>query len=273
MQQQWAIDAAEFFRAMPGARRLRGGRTAPAHGALGPLHNSWETFRCPKSGMTTATNPLGIPKGASPLAAGGASYDRSGSGFALRSRGHAGQAPRRQGFTLLEILVVLVLLGLLGLFGLEAVRGIIAQYQFARSADAVTQKAQIALQRISVELGYVKATNLDVSGTTVTNGAAPAIGYTANLPAGDETHGIFQSGTSLYYGDATLSADNAFLLTDDVAVNGITFRFYDTYGATASVPSAATTLIAVSLTMHGSGWPSSVTKTFSTRVLLNKPNQ
>ena len=73
--------------------------------------------------------------------------------------------------------------------GLEAVHGIVAQYQFARSADAVTQKAQIALQRISVELGYVKATNLDVSGTTVTNGAAPAIGYTANLPAGDETHG------------------------------------------------------------------------------------
>ena len=168
---------------------------------------------------------------------------------------------------------MIVLLGLLGLIGLEAVRGIVAQYQFARSSDAVTQKAQIALQRISVELGYVKPTNLDVSGTTVTNGVAPAIGYTANLPAGDETHGIFQSGTSLYYGDATLSAESAFLLTDDVAVNGITFRFYDTYEATASAPSAATTLVDVSLTMHGSSWPSSITKTFSTRVLLNKPNQ
>jgi len=192
---------------------------------------------------------------------------------AWRSRGHAGRTPWRQGFTLLEILVVIVLLGLLGLIGLEAVRGIVAQYQFARSSDAVTQKAQIALQRISVELGYVKPTNLDVSGTTVTNGAAPAIGYTANLPAGDETHGIFQSGTSLYYGDATLSVGSAFLLTDDVAVNGITFRFYDTYDATASAPSASTTIVAVSLTMHGSGWPSSVTKTFSTRILLNKPNQ
>ena len=223
--------------------------------------------------MTTAANPLGISKGTRPLAAGGASYEPSGSGLALRSHRYAGRALWRQGFTLLEILVVIVLLGLLGLFGLEAVRGIIAQYQFARSADAVTQKAQIALQRISVELGYVKPTNLDVSGTTVTNGVAPAIGYTANLPAGDETHGIFQSGTSLYYGDATLSAESAFLLTDDVAVNGITFRFYDTYEATASAPSAATTLVDVSLTMHGSSWPSSITKTFSTRVLLNKPNQ
>jgi len=223
--------------------------------------------------MPTAAKPLGISKGVSPLAAGGAAYDHAGSGLALRSRGHAGRAPWRQGFTLLEILVVIVLLGLLGMVGLEAVHGIVAQYQFARSADAVTQKAQIALQRISVELGYVKPTNLDVSGTTVTNGVAPAIGYTANLPAGDETHGIFQSGTSLYYGDATLSAESAFLLTDDVAVNGITFRFYDTYEATASAPSAATTLVDVSLTMHGSSWPSSITKTFSTRVLLNKPNQ
>lgn len=190
-----------------------------------------------------------------------------------RSLGHAGPTSWRQGFTLLEILVVIVLLGLLGLVGLEAVRGIVAQYQFARSSDAVTQKAQIALQRITVELGYVKPANLDVSGTTVTDGAAPAIGYTANLPAGDETHGIFQSGTSLYYGAATLSADNAFLLTDDVAVNGITFRFYDTYSATASAPSASTTIVGVSLVMHGSGWPSAVTKTFSTRILLNKPNQ
>jgi hypothetical protein len=129
---------------------------------------------------------------------------------------------------------VIVLLGLLGLVGLEAVRGIVAQYQFARRSDAVTQKAQIALQRITVELGYVKPANLDVSGTTVTDGAAPAIGYTANLPAGDETHGIFQSGTSLYYGAATLSADNRVPLDRRCGHNGITFRFYTRTVATAS---------------------------------------
>jgi len=178
--------------------------------------------------MTTAANPLGISKGTRPLAAGGASYEPSGSGLALRSHRYAGRALWRQGFTLLEILVVIVLLGLLGLFGLEAVRGIIAQYQFARSADAVTQKAQIALQRISVELGYVKPTNLDVSGTTVTNGAAPAIGYTATLPAGDEAPWDFSKRHQpvLRRCHACRSA-SAFLLTDDVAVNGITFRFYD----------------------------------------------
>lgn len=175
-----------------------------------------------------------------------------------------------RGFTLIECIVVLVLLGLLGLAGLEALRSLIASYQFARSSDAMSQKAQMVLRRITLELSYVDPADIDVSGTTVTNGTAPAIGYTASLPNGSETHVIFQDGTKLYYGNSTMDIESANLFTDDVVANGLAFSFYDAYNESPSAPSSSTTIVGVSLSMHGSGWLSGTRKTFSTRVFLNK---
>lgn len=180
------------------------------------------------------------------------------------ARNRGSRTTRGGGFSLIEIIVVLVLLAILGVAGTESLHNIVSSYQLARSSDAVVQKTQMALNRMTIELSYVNPANL--TGVNVTSGTATGITYTANLPNGDETHTISQSGTQLLYG--------TYILTDNVATNGIRFSFYNNFSdASPSAPSGSTTLVGITLIMHGETWPTGTNQTFSTRVLLNKPNQ
>ncbi len=139
------------------------------------------------------------------------------------------------GFTLIEIIVSLVLLGILAAavfnFAGQAVRG----FFIARDAMEITQKAQIALNRMRSEFTYL---------TAVSSSSASSISYTASFPSGDETKTIaYNAGT----GTITLEGD---ILIDDVA--GLTFQYFT--GVTGAAGSTYTTgdIIGIILTMRDS---------------------
>ena len=168
-----------------------------------------------------------------------------------------------QGFSLIEIIVSLIILAFLGLAGAESIQAILQGYNMARSSDEIAQKAQMALNRMTIELGYVNPTD-----TVSNSGTSTSLTYTALFPAGSEAHTISISGNQILY--AVAGTD--YVLLDNVAAGGLTFSYYTGYNDTtpASTMSASTKLIGVSIVMHGQGWKSGVTKAFSTRVFLNK---
>jgi prepilin-type N-terminal cleavage/methylation domain-containing protein len=85
----------------------------------------------------------------------------------------------QSGFTLIELITVLVLLGIIGGFsGLILVK-MVQSYQWADDNAHLTQKAQVALTRIAVEMVY--ATRID-SGELGSN----VILYNAEYPDGTE---------------------------------------------------------------------------------------
>ena len=86
---------------------------------------------------------------------------------------------REKGFTLIEIIVVLVLLGVMGAFLATGVSTAITGYLFTRDAAIKSQKAQLALARISREL--LDMTSID---------SAPVSPY--NVIAYSTSYGQFQ---------------------------------------------------------------------------------
>lgn len=169
-----------------------------------------------------------------------------------------------KGFSLVEIIVSLVILGFLGVAGAESIQAILRGYTMARSSDEVAQKAQMALNRMTIELSYIDPTQ-----TGTTNGTATSITYAAAFPTGTENHTIALSGTQITY---SVTGAAAQVLLDDVAANGLTFSYYTSYNdaSPAATMSAATKMIGINLVMHGESWVTGVNKTFTTRVLVNK---
>lgn len=85
----------------------------------------------------------------------------------------------RNGFTLIEVIVVLIVLGIVGVFGSMFLAQIIKSYQFSNDNSQLTQKAQIAISRISAELSYVNSTdNIDADDSQNT------ITYSSSYPDG-----------------------------------------------------------------------------------------
>ena len=71
----------------------------------------------------------------------------------------------------------------------------------------------------------------------------------------------------------TYSVNNIpYILTDDVAANGLQLSYYANYAAnaTSTFDNTNTTIIGISLKMHGANWDSGLSKTFTTRVTVNK---
>lgn len=88
-----------------------------------------------------------------------------------------------KGFTLIEVIVSLVILGVLAAVSTIAIFKIVEGYQLAKDNAHLTQKAQVALTRIAVELNY--ATNVEIKGGE----GNPRIEYDAEYPDGTASEG------------------------------------------------------------------------------------
>lgn len=138
-----------------------------------------------------------------------------------------------------------------------AVRG----YTNARNADEIVQKAQMALQRMTVEFTYIVPANM--------NGTAKSIQYNVNINGSFETHVISQSGNHLIYQQGGAS----YTLLDGVAADTLRFLYYNTYanaGIGTAANNASINLVGVAFTMQGDDASLGHSKVFSTRVKINK---
>jgi prepilin-type N-terminal cleavage/methylation domain-containing protein len=89
----------------------------------------------------------------------------------------------KQGFTLIEIIVVLIILGIVAVVLSNAIVYGVKSFVFARNADQLSQKAQLAMARINIELTAITAvSNIspDQIDYTLTQSTVPSCA----LPAG-----------------------------------------------------------------------------------------
>ncbi len=61
---------------------------------------------------------------------------------------------KQKGFTFIEVIVCLVLLGLIGVFVGQSFLRVVQSYVFAKTNTQLTEKVQLALTRMSLELQY-----------------------------------------------------------------------------------------------------------------------
>lgn len=166
-----------------------------------------------------------------------------------------------EGFTLIEVIVVMVVLGVLaamGSFGLErAMDG----YNLAQANAASTQKAQNALDRITIELARITYNSAGLR-YNVTAGTGSSITYTANFGGADETHTINQNGSLVRFDN-----NDSLALTDGVVANGLQLTYFNGNGTVVGATSPAMRLIGISL--EGQVIPG-VTRTYNARVALQR---
>ena len=169
----------------------------------------------------------------------------------------------RIGFSLIEVIAVLVILGILTVLGTQALTTIARGYILARDNDVIAQKAQLALSRMSVDLGYIRTS----TGTPA--GMGNYLNYTLNAGSANETHNLYQDGATLYY---TVN-DSPYVLADSLSSeNGLAFMYYINFNDAngSSSASSNTSIVGITLRMHAPNWDSGVVKTYSTRVTINK---
>ena len=168
---------------------------------------------------------------------------------------------RRNGFTLIEIICVLVLLSLLGLFGTQMLTTAVRGYTNARNTDEVVQKAQMALQRMTVEFSYIALAGM--------SGTASSIQYNININGVNETHMVSQNGNRLLYQQGGAN----YTLLDGVSAGSLGFTYSNAYanaGVNNTTNNASITIVGISFTMQGDDPSLGLSKAFSTRVKINK---
>jgi type II secretory pathway pseudopilin PulG len=151
-----------------------------------------------------------------------------------------GRTPR-SGFTLIEI-VSLVLLGILAAtvfnFAGQAVRG----FFISRDAMEITQKAQIAFNRMRAEFTYL---------TAVSASSAASITYTAEFSSGSEENTIAYDAAA-----GTITLDGGSQIEDVATAGGMVFHYFARttarYGRYSPV---RRTIIGVTLTKRDSDGP------------------
>lgn len=140
------------------------------------------------------------------------------------------------GFTLIELVCTVVLLGLVAVFGAmfltTGMRGALT----SRLAEENGQKAQVALERIALELR-------DINGaTTVTTGASPSIQYTSGQAKlsgtrilaynnGAKTLTLTVGGTARILADGVSSCSMSFSGTSYSTTLNVSFTLDNTPGA------------------------------------------
>ncbi|MFU2208823.1 prepilin-type N-terminal cleavage/methylation domain-containing protein [Solidesulfovibrio sp. C21] len=164
---------------------------------------------------------------------------------------------RRGGFTLLEMVCVLVLLGVVALLTTRMFTNLISGYTLARNSAAAVQKAQNALQRMTIDFTYLKVAS--------SSGGETSISYNTSLD--NDAIVISQSDNKISY---SLNG-TPYTLTDGVGADSLRFTYYNTYTSSAdSALSSNTALVGISFTMVGDDPSQGFSQTYSTRVALNK---
>ncbi|UJX39409.1 prepilin-type N-terminal cleavage/methylation domain-containing protein [Desulfovibrio sp. JY] len=165
---------------------------------------------------------------------------------------------RRGGFTLLEMVCVLVLLGVVALLTTRMFTNLVDGYTMARNSAAAVQKAQNALQRMTIDFTYLKVAS--------SSGGANSISYNTSLD--NDAIVISQSDNKIMY---SLNG-TGYILTDGVAADSLRFTYYPNYAATATptFDSSGTALIGIAFTMVGDDPSQGFSQAYSTRVALNK---
>jgi prepilin-type N-terminal cleavage/methylation domain-containing protein len=160
-----------------------------------------------------------------------------------------------RGFTLVEIIAVLVLIGILAVFGSQILSTAVRGYTLARSSDELVQKAQMALQRMTIEFSSINYAGTSGTDTALTYNCGTSIG----------SHAISLSGSNLMYTQDGVQ----YTLINGVADNGFKLTYYNTYDSAASSSfSNNTSIIEVSLTMKSDSTIINFTEKYTTRVSI-----
>jgi prepilin-type N-terminal cleavage/methylation domain-containing protein len=123
----------------------------------------------------------------------------------------------QNGFTLIEIICSVVILGLIAVFGAMFIASGMRGALSARLAEENGQKAQIALQRIALELRDINGT------TTVVTGSSPYIRYVTGQTKLSGTRTIAYDGTAKTITLATSVGGTAYTLADGVSSCSMSF--------------------------------------------------
>jgi prepilin-type N-terminal cleavage/methylation domain-containing protein len=146
---------------------------------------------------------------------------------------------RQAGFTLIEIILALILIAILSVFAGLFLTSFINSYFLVRSNSDAAMKAQMALDRISMELRDVSAVSTVTANSLIT--------YTNTQGAGRT---IKRVGANLYLTTAT----------DNILIDGVqAFQLSATYGNVYNIAANDMAFIDVSFTIAG-------TTAFSTRI-------
>jgi type II secretory pathway pseudopilin PulG len=162
------------------------------------------------------------------------------------------------GFTLLEVILVCVLFGILVLFSTRMFSNVIRGYILARNSDAAVQKAQNAMQRMTLDFTYLKPNESTGTGNSLTYNMT-----LANTPQVT----IQQLGNQIVYS----IGGNPYVLTDGVKAGSLTFSYYNSYDAiAASSISGSTSIIGLNYIMVGDDAGQGFSQSYATRVMVNK---
>lgn len=140
----------------------------------------------------------------------------------------------KNGFTLVEIIVVLLLMGIVAVVLCNVIVYSMHAYIFARNADQLSQKAQLALARMKIELTDISevstATTTQITYTVPKSAAPPSCATATGCQ-----YTILLSDTQITLEDVTNSAGTKRVLIDGLTANnnGNTFlTYYQTDGTT-----------------------------------------
>jgi prepilin-type N-terminal cleavage/methylation domain-containing protein len=163
---------------------------------------------------------------------------------------------KKNGFTLIEIIVVLVILGIIGSIIGIGIAKIAKSYVASGASLDTAQKGTLVLSRLVRELSLVKS---------ISSGTASAITYTGvdspNLPY---PHTVSLNG-------ANLLLNNTDILTDQVSAFNLTYC--DAYNSAVPCPnvySATTTIINVNLVLIPQ---TGMTASFTDRIYIRPYNR
>ena len=144
--------------------------------------------------------------------------------------------PDKTGFTLVELVTVILIAAILSTIAGMGLVQIANGYVFARENAAAAQKAQVALARMARELSSIKS---------ISTATAVSLTYQRE---NDATHLIETHTLSCAGADQPITLDGDALIGK---VNSFGLTYHNTYNATASTYSSATSVIEFTFTLKG----------------------